>query len=65
MAHTDTAITRVAELLDAFNHADWDRLRTLVASDVVYTETGSGLRLEGVDPYLQQLESVKSARSQT
>lgn len=62
MAQTDTAITRVAdELLDAFNQNDWERLRRLVANDVVYIETGTGRRIEGVDAYLQLCESWKRA----
>jgi steroid delta-isomerase-like uncharacterized protein len=62
MAQTDTAITRVAEeLLDAFNQNDWDRLRGLVANDLVYTETGTGRRIEGADAYLQLCESWKRA----
>ena len=31
-----------AELIDAFNRADWDRMRASLAPDVHYTETGTG-----------------------
>jgi steroid delta-isomerase-like uncharacterized protein len=62
MAQTGTDITRVADaLIDAFNAADWDRLRPLVADDVVYTETGTGRRMEGADAYFALLEQWKGA----
>jgi ketosteroid isomerase-like protein len=32
-----------------FNASDWDALREMCTPDVVYTETGTGLRLEGID----------------
>ena len=35
--------------IQAFNDADWDALRELCSPSVVYTETGTGLRLEGMD----------------
>src|SRR5689334_6881140 len=35
--------------IEAFNRADWDALRELCSPSVVYTETGTGLRLEGMD----------------
>jgi steroid delta-isomerase-like uncharacterized protein len=62
MAQTGTEITRTAqELIAAFNAADWDRLRPLVASDVVYTETGTGRRMEGADAYFALLDGWKRA----
>ena len=60
MAQTGTDITRTAaELIEAFNQADWDRLRPLVASDLVYTETGTGRRVEGADAYFELLDAWK------
>src|SRR4051812_45441098 len=35
--------------IEAFNRADWDALRELCSPSVVYSETGTGLRLEGID----------------
>ena len=35
--------------IEAFNAADWDALRELCSPSVTYTETGTGLRLEGID----------------
>jgi hypothetical protein len=62
MTQTHTDIARVAdELLDAYNQSDWERLRRLVASDVVYIETGTGRRIEGVDAYLELCERWKRA----
>ena len=31
-----------ADLIDAFNVADWDRMRGHLADDVAYAETGTG-----------------------
>jgi hypothetical protein len=31
-----------ADLIDAFNGADWDRMRSHLAADVAYSETGTG-----------------------
>ncbi|HMO00594.1 MAG TPA: ester cyclase [Miltoncostaeaceae bacterium] len=35
--------------IELFNAADWGGLRELCAADVVYTETGTSRRLEGMD----------------
>ena len=41
MARTGTEITRMAEeLMTAYNQSDWEKIRTLVAPDVVYIENG-------------------------
>jgi steroid delta-isomerase-like uncharacterized protein len=62
MAQTGTDLARtVEELLDAYNQSDWDRIRAIVAPDLVYIETGSGRRIEGVDAYIQTLETWKRA----
>ena len=62
MAQTATDLTRATvELLDAFNHSDWDKIRAMVAPDLVYTETGTGRRLEGVDAYIEACETWKRA----
>ena len=39
-------------IVEAFNNADWDRLRTLVSEDVVYQEAGTGRHIQGVEDYL-------------
>ena len=45
----NSAGTLAAAGIEAFNRADWDALRELCSPSVVYTETGTGLRLEGMD----------------
>ncbi len=35
--------------IEAFNAADWDALHEICSPSVVYTETGTALRLEGID----------------
>ncbi len=39
-------------LVEAFNDADWDRMRTVVSPDIVYQETGTGRHIQGVEDYL-------------
>jgi steroid delta-isomerase-like uncharacterized protein len=54
-------LRRATDLIDAFNQADWDRLRGLLAPAVRYTETGTGRRVEGVDAYLELCQGWKEA----
>jgi predicted ester cyclase len=35
--------------IEAFNAAEWDALREICSPDLIYTETGTALRLEGLD----------------
>ena len=52
--------TKVAdELVDALNRGDWERLRAQVTQDIVYQETGTGQRVQGVDAYLQLCQGWK------
>jgi ketosteroid isomerase-like protein len=54
MAGPGTDLAQAAtDLIEAFNRADWERFRGLLAPDVVYAETGTGRRVEGADAYLQ------------
>jgi hypothetical protein len=48
-------------MVDAFNAADWDRLREHLAPDVVYAETGTGRRVESADAYVGLLQDWKDA----
>ena len=50
-----------ADLIEGFNDADWERVRGLIASDIVYTETGTGRRVDGADAYLELLQGWKDA----
>ena len=49
------------ELIEAFNAGDWDRFRATLAPAVVYQETGTGRRVEGVDAYVQLCQGWKEA----
>jgi steroid delta-isomerase-like uncharacterized protein len=50
-----------AELIDAFNRADWDRMRASLAPDLHYTETGTGRQIDGVDPYIDLCAEWRAA----
>ena len=54
-------LRRATDLIDAFNQADWDRLRGVLAPDVRYSETGTGRQVEGADAYLQLCQGWKEA----
>jgi steroid delta-isomerase-like uncharacterized protein len=52
--------TRVAQsVIDAFNRSDWDSLRSRVAANMVYQETGTGRRIQGVDAYIELCQGWK------
>ena len=62
MSHTATDINQAAaDLTRAFNDADWDRFRSGLAPDAVYSETGTGRRVEGADAYLALCKGWKEA----
>jgi steroid delta-isomerase-like uncharacterized protein len=42
-----------ADLIEAFNRADWDSMRAHLTPDVHYEETGTGRRVDGADAYLE------------
>jgi ketosteroid isomerase-like protein len=50
-----------ADLIDAFNRADWERFRSHLAPDIVYVETGTGRRLEGADAYVDACRAWRTA----
>jgi steroid delta-isomerase-like uncharacterized protein len=54
-------LRRATDLIDAFNEADWDRLQENLAREVVYTETGTGRRVEGAGAYLELCRGWKEA----
>ena len=59
---SETDMSRVAsEFISAFNDADWDRLRALIAPDVSYAENGTRRRAEGADAYLEIVKGTKQA----
>jgi steroid delta-isomerase-like uncharacterized protein len=62
MAIQTTDLTRLAQdFVNAFNHADWEQLASLVAPDFRYEETGTLRVVEGVDTYLTLCRQWKSA----
>ncbi len=61
MAQTDAnPATMAADLIEAFNDADWERVREVLADDVLYDETGTGRRVQGAEPYLDLLRAWKA-----
>src|SRR4029079_10960782 len=50
-----------ADLIDAFNVADWDRMRGPLADDVAYAETGTGRHVDGADAYLDLCHGWREA----
>ena len=54
-------IKRADDWLDAFNAADWQRFAAAMAPDVVYEETGTQRRVDGVDAYVQLCQGWKQA----
>ena len=54
--------TQLAETVIAgFSGGDWEQFRAPLASDVVYQETGTGRRVQGVDEYLGLVQGWKQA----
>ena len=54
-------VRAAGELVDAFNVADWDRMRAGLADDAVYAESGTGRRVEGADAYVELVQGWKEA----
>jgi steroid delta-isomerase-like uncharacterized protein len=54
-----TAVAR--EVVEAFNAADWDRFRAVLADGLVYEETGTGRRVEGIDAYVRLCQGWRQA----
>jgi steroid delta-isomerase-like uncharacterized protein len=58
----DTTADAVArELIEAFNAADWGRFRAALAEGIVYEETGTGRRVEGIEPYVALCQGWRQA----
>ena len=54
-----TAVAR--EVVEAFNVADVDRFRAVLADGVVYEESGTGRRVEGTDAYVRLCQGWRQA----
>jgi steroid delta-isomerase-like uncharacterized protein len=61
MSAPTAELRRATDLIDAFNVADWDRLEEHLAREVLYTETGTGRRVQGVAAYVQLCQGWKEA----
>jgi steroid delta-isomerase-like uncharacterized protein len=62
MATAGTDLTQLAtSFIDAFNRADWEAFRGFTTADTVYTETGTGRRVEGPDAYVELCQAWKAA----
>jgi steroid delta-isomerase-like uncharacterized protein len=57
-----TGGTNIAQqITDAWNASNWDKLATLIAPDIVYIETGTGRKLQGIEPYMPMNKGWKGA----
>jgi steroid delta-isomerase-like uncharacterized protein len=54
-------VRAAADVIDAFNRADWERFEQYLAPDVYYVETGTGRRVEGSDRYLALCKAWRAA----
>jgi steroid delta-isomerase-like uncharacterized protein len=54
---TQSKAAVLTEIMELFCAKDLDRIRTMVDDQVVYLETGTGRRIEGVDAYMALCES--------
>lgn len=64
MTSTDTRTDRAAlarESIAAFDRCDWDALRALCDPAIVYEETGSGRRIDGIDDLIEGLQGWRAA----
>lgn len=58
---TKTPVHLAETVITAFNAADWEQLRAVVAPNLVYTETGTQRRVESLEDYLHLLQGWKQA----
>ena len=54
-------LSLASRALEAFNTADWEAFRDLSHDDIVYIESGTGRRIEGIEAYLGTLREWKVA----
>jgi steroid delta-isomerase-like uncharacterized protein len=50
-----------ADVIQAFNTGNWERLRAIFTPDIVYQETGTQRHTEGVEPYIEVLQGWRHA----
>jgi steroid delta-isomerase-like uncharacterized protein len=49
------------EVVEAFNASDWDRMRSMLGPEVIYIETGTARRLQGVEAHVGACQAWKAA----
>jgi steroid delta-isomerase-like uncharacterized protein len=54
-------IATARETIEAFNAADWDRLRALQTEDCVYNELGTQRQFQGPDEFVRVMQGWKQA----
>ena len=47
------AASVASETMEAFNKRDWDRMRSVLSPDVIYSEKGSNRNTKGIDEIMQ------------
>ena len=55
------AASVASETMEAFNKRDWDRMRSVLAPDAIYSEKGSNRNVKGADEILQVARDWDSA----
>ena len=58
---TQSKAAVLTDIIDAFCAKDLDRVRSMVDDQIVYLETGTGRRVEGIDAYLTTCQSWLAA----
>ncbi len=58
---SDIATRVAADLVEAFNSADWSGFRDLLAPDIDYEETGTQRRVSGRDAYVELCQGWRQA----
>jgi steroid delta-isomerase-like uncharacterized protein len=58
---TQSKAAVLTDIIDSFCAKDLDRLRTLVDDQIVYLESGTGRRVDGIDAYIALCEGWLAA----
>lgn len=55
------AIKLAKDGVDAFNRADWEKTRALTSPGVVYVETATGRRVQGIEAFIEVATAWRAA----
>ena len=58
---TDEIVKLAREQIDAFNNADWEQMRGMLASDARYDELGTQRKIEGPEKIVELFKAWKTA----